>query len=427
MRIPAKDCLQAHRRKSMSRSKSAAADTDNSLDILYAGTLPPHNGGSAIVGYQLLAGLASLGHTVRAIAPITTETLEAGARLSRQHTQVSISRYVVPFFNSSPDKPVSSDYRNDETSAVVRAFETAISARCPNLLIIGRESFAWLLPDLARGKNIPSMLLVHGTGLFGITQTSSSGDRNHWAEQFGKVDLVVAVARHLEEPLRNLGLPRVVSIANPVDLAKFFPAPKDSRLMERLGLRADSFVIVHVSNMKRLKRTSDLVASACEVIRRESRTIYLVVGDGDCRMEMEADCGRLGIADHFRFIGWVDHEEVADYINLADAVVMPSESEAMALVYLETLACGRLLIASDIPAAREVIGDGESGLLFRKGDSADLTRKILLAAGDPALRDRIGAAARERVKQFDLDHFVAAYDRVIRQLVLRPAPQPFPD
>ena len=184
--------------------------------------------------------------------------------------------------------------------------------------------------------------------------------------------------------------------------------------MERLGLRADRFIIAHISNLKGIKRTSYIVASACEVVRREPRSTYIVVGDGNCREHMEAECRRLGIIDHFRFVGWVDHEDVADYINLADAVVMPSETEAMALVYLETQACGRLLIASDIPAAREVLRDGENGLLFRKGDSADLTRKILLAANDPALRDRIGAVARERVKQYDLNHFVAAYDRVIR-------------
>jgi glycosyltransferase involved in cell wall biosynthesis len=101
---------------------------------------------------------------------------------------------------------------------------------------------------------------------------------------------------------------------------------------------------------------------------------------------------------------------------------MPSESEAMALVYLETHACGRLLIASDIPAAREVLHDGENGLLFRMGDTADLSRKILLAANDPALRERIGAAARKRVEAHDLNHFVSAYDRVIRGIVRKHRP-----
>jgi len=398
----------------MDKFNLAVTDTGNYLDILYAGTLPPHNGGTAIVGYQLLAGLARLGYSIRAIAPITPEALAAGDKFARRHPQISISRYAVPFFNSSPDQPVSWDYQNGETSAIVRAFEAETSERRPDLLIIGRESFAWHLPDLARIKNIPSMLLVQGSGLFGMKQLFSSADRDRWAEQFGKVDLIVAVAMHLEGPMRELGLPRPVTISNPVDLSKFFPAPKNAGLMVRLRLQADRFIIVHISNLKEIKRTSDIVASAREVVSCEPRATYIVVGDGNCREQMEAECRRLGIIDHFRFVGWVDHEEVADYINLADAVVMPSETEAMALVYLETQACGRLLIASNIPAAREVVRDGETGLLFRMGDTADLTSKILLAANDPELRDRIGAVARERVKEYDLNHFVAAYDRVIR-------------
>jgi glycosyltransferase involved in cell wall biosynthesis len=58
---------------------------------------------------------------------------------------------------------------------------------------------------------------------------------------------------------------------------------------------------------------------------------------------------------------------VPDYINLADVVVMPSEREGQSLVYLEAQACGKLIVASDIPAAREVITDGETGLLFERG------------------------------------------------------------
>ncbi len=381
------------------------------------GTLPPHKGGSAIVGYQLLVGLARLGHSIRAVALITAETLAAGDKFSGCHREISIGRFLVPFFNLSPDHPMSPEYQSAETSAVVGAFGKAILERRADLLIIGRETFAWQLPELAKSKNIPSMLLVHGTGLFGMAHLFSSADRERLAEQFEKVDLIVAVARHLEGPMRELGLPRATTIANPVDLSRFFPAAKDRGLMMRLGLDADSFIIAHVSNMKGLKRTSDIVASAREVVRREPRATYIIVGDGPCREQMEAECRGLGLLDHFRFVGWVDHEKVADYINLADVVVMPSQSEAMALVYLETQACGQLLIASDIPAAREIVADGETGLLFKMGDIADLTRKILLAAGDPALRARVGGIARARVKEYDLERFVTAYDRAARNIV----------
>jgi len=387
------------------------------LDILYVGTLPPHNGGTAIVGYQLLVGLANLGHRVRAIAPITCETLDAGQSFSRRYPELRISRYSLPFFDVSPNHPKSSDYKTAEAAAVVQGFEAAVSEQRPDLLIIGRETHAWHLPKLAVNKVIPSMLIVHGAGLFGMIHSFSFADRAYLSEQFRKVDLIVTVARHLEGSLRELGLPHPVTIPNPVDPAKFYPKPRDAGLMTQLRLCSDHLIIAHVSNMKALKRSSDIVASAREVINVEPRVIYLMVGEGPCRAQLENECRRLGIIDHFRFTGWVEHEKVADYMNLADAVVMPSETEAMALVYLETMACGRLLIASDIPAAREAVRDGQTGLLFPKGDVAELTRKTLLAANDPMLRDRIGSAAREWVKQHDVGQVVAAYEEAIRRLV----------
>jgi glycosyltransferase involved in cell wall biosynthesis len=78
-----------------------------------------------------------------------------------------------------------------------------------------------------------------------------------------------------------------------------------------------------------------------------------------------------------------------------------------------------VLIASDIAGAREVIRAGETGLLFRKGDVDDLTSKLVLAAGDANLRERIGRAAREAVRKHDVETFVTNYDRMIRRLVMR--------
>lgn len=122
------------------------------------------------------------------------------------------------------------------------------------------------------------------------------------------------------------------------------------------------------------------------------------------------------LAGHFRFVGWIDHDLVPSYVNLADMVVMPSESEALAMVYLETQACERVLIASDIAAAREVIDDGETGILFSKGDVADLTAKVLSVAGNPALRIAIGKKALQSAMNYDLERCVTAYEELIRKL-----------
>jgi len=96
---------------------------------------------------------------------------------------------------------------------------------------------------------------------------------------------------------------------------------------------------------------------------------------------------------------------------------MPSESEGLARAYLETQACARLLLASDIPPAREVIENGETGLLFRMGDIGDLTAKTLLAANDPKLCAEIGHKAREQIKTHDLKSAVAEYLTTIEEVI----------
>jgi glycosyltransferase involved in cell wall biosynthesis len=370
-----------------------------------------------MVGYQLLVGLARAGHRVRAIAPITPAAFDAGDNFARDNPGVTVSRFLVPFFNSSPDQALPSNYLDAEDAAVRDAFRSAVAANRPDIVIIGRESFAQSLPELALAHEIPSMLLVQGGGLAGMLHNFAPAQRDHLIDQFKKVDRVVSVARHLMAGLRALGLTKVTFIANQVDLRKFSPAPKSRLLLTGLGLRDDQFIVVHISNLKRLKRVSDLVLSAREMVRRVPHVRYVIVGDGICRSQLETKCRAAGLSDYFRFVGWVEHDSVPEYINLADVVLMPSETEAAALVYLETQACARLLIASDIPGAREIVRDNETALLFAMGDIDDLAANLLLAAADPGLRERIGRAARESVKRYNLERFVAEYQRVIRETV----------
>lgn len=386
------------------------------MNILYVGTLPPHPGGTAIVAYQLLDRLARRGHHIDAIAPATPETTAASDRFAAAHPEIHVTRFSIPYFESSPDLPAADQYRRTEGEAIRTAWHRTLAETRPAVVIVGRETFAWHVPDLARSVGLPAMLIVHGATFFGIVNNFSAAERGHFLEHFRKIDRIVAVAQHLAQRLRSLGFDDVVTIPNAVDLAKFSPRPKDPALLGRLSIAAGQPIVAHVSNLKAIKRPLDIVDAAREVLRRRPDTVYVVVGDGPCRKMMEQACAKDSLSGHFRFVGWVEHDLVPDYINLADMVVMPSESEAFALVYLETQACERVLIASDIVAARQVIDDGESGILFRKGDVADLTAKILSVAGNRALRSAIGKTARQSAMNYDLDRLATAYETVIREL-----------
>jgi glycosyltransferase involved in cell wall biosynthesis len=100
--------------------------------------------------------------------------------------------------------------------------------------------------------------------------------------------------------------------------------------------------------------------------------------------------------------GSISRAKMPDFWNSVDIAVVPSLSEAFGLVALEALGCGVPVIASAIGGLKEVIVDGDCGLLVPPGDTAALVRALRLLLTDESLRLRLGAAARARAQQFSL-------------------------
>ncbi len=390
------------------------------LNILYVGRLPPHPGGSAISCSQLLIGFAALGHMVRALAPITVEALRPVDSWTACPPEIRVMRFLVPYFQISTYLPPPDEYRQWEGEQIRKILPSLITDERPDIVITGQEAFAWHVPTVAKAHSLPCILMVRGGATQGILDgTYPKALARQLLAEYRKANLTITPAKYLAEGLRQSGLANIKVIPNAVDLRQFSPTPKDPALLQELAIRDDEIVVVHVSNLKPLKRPLDILHLAEKVVPQHPRLVFVIVGDGPCRGRLEETCRRTQIWKKFRFAGWVDYHQIPAYINLADIVAMPSETEAQARVYLETQACARLLLASDIPAAREVIVDGETGLLFRKADIDDLTAKILLAAGNPEIRAAIGHKARERVQSHSLDAAVAAYlasfEEVVRQ------------
>jgi glycosyltransferase involved in cell wall biosynthesis len=385
------------------------------LDLLFIGGLPPFAAGSAISTLQLLEGFAARGHRVRAVAPITPETATAGAGVDAG-SAVAISWYPVPDFDWTPNIPAPDSYRQLERAGIERAVGTLLAARRPDVLIVGHEAWAWYGPAIAQRQGLPCLQLIRGNPGRGLVEGSyPAGPGAELLTELRKVDLIVTVARYLADGFRRLGFANASHIWNAVDLAAFAPRPPDPALRRELAIGPDEIVVSYVATAKAIKRPHDLIDSAALALRQAPRLVYLMVGDGPLRAELEAACRQKGLWDRFRFVGWVDYARVPDYLNLSDLVVLPSEAEGLARVYVETQACGRVLLASDIPAAREVIEPGVSGLLFARGDCQALAAQTLRVAADPDLRQAIGRAARQRAETYHgLAGAVSAYECLLR-------------
>ena len=390
------------------------------MRVLYVGTLPPYPGGAAISCAEILAGLAKRGHSVRALTPITADTAREGRAFDAAQPGLAITRFPVPHFTSGQLTLEPEGYRAVVADHLGRLLPLAIAESRPDVVFVGRETFVWTAPAIAHAHGIPVVQRLAGT----LTRALLEGayPETLAAELFVKLDRIEALvtpAHHLAEGVAGLGLTRVSVIPTAVDVTHFRPAPRDEGLARRLSIETDAVVVAHVSTLKSVKRAHDVIGSAAVTLARDRRLVYLVVGDGETRLALEETTRGLGLADRVRFTGWRPYEEVPGYLALADMVVMPSESEGLARVYLETQACGRVLIASDIPAARQVIQDGQTGLLYSRGDVAALSAVTLRVAQDPQMRANLGRRAREQAEGYSLGRLLDAYESLLGKVAQR--------
>jgi glycosyltransferase involved in cell wall biosynthesis len=196
------------------------------------------------------------------------------------------------------------------------------------------------------------------------------------------VDQYIAVSeanrRYLIE---DKGLParKIVVIHNGCDLRRFRPhgrGPPPQRLEPQKGHR--------------------VLFDALPAIRRQFPGVRVVcVGDGALRVELERQVAALGVTDAVRFVG--QQPNVADWLALADATVLPSFYEGLPLAAIESLAAGRPMVATAVDGTPEVIVDGVTGLTVPPGNADELAQAICRLLADPWLSEKLAVAGRDRV------------------------------
>ena len=389
------------------------------MRVLWIGPVPPHPGGSAISLGEIASEVAKAGNQIRAIAPITKETEEAGDRFAAFHPELEIERYLIPEYDVAPYRQNRSDLVQAEGSALRALFPAAVRSFRPELVVAGRESVSRSIISLARAHGLPCVQLVRGSPTGEVLRGDYPRSKSaRLLRAFGEADQIVTVAKFQEKGLRNLGLTRVTTIPNAIDTSRFRPRPANGKLFKELRIRKDQIVVLVPANLHPRKRPFDVVESASRALAQNPRLVYVMIGSGHLRGPVQARCRELNILDSFRFPGWIDYARMPEMMNLADVVAMASESEGMARAYLEAMACERLLLASDIPSTKELIRDRHNGLLFRVGDTGHLAALTLQATADREMRRRLGHEARRSLSDRSLAEAGRQYVRILSSVAL---------
>lgn len=382
--------------------------------ILYVGTLPPHRGGSGVWAGTLLPRLAARGFAIQAIAPLDPADRAVAERSLALHPAIQVTR--VEARGTDPLDRAVDGFRPRQAGMIERALRYGRS----DILLTGKEPFALGAAGPVRTHGKPWVAMVHRD--LGHDAAHAKGQRalEELLADLRHADLVITVAERAAASLVGLGLRSVAMIPNGVDTVRFCPAAKPIDLGADLGLGDGDLIVGHFSNLRPIKRPMDIVDAAAIATRSQPSLRFLMVGDGVGRDALEQACRDRGIEGFFRFTGWIDHDRVADYVRLTDLVAMPSESEARSFAWLETMACGRVLLASDIPAAREIVDHGRTGFLHGVGDVEALAALMVQLAADPERRHKVGRAAREEVAlRHGLEAAAARYAELLGDLCRR--------
>lgn len=253
------------------------------------------------------------------------------------------------------------------------------------------QGLSMLLCKALPAPRFPSWLCTsHGSDLLGLRGTL-----------FGKLkerilksaNVITVVSQAMQEQALRLGaLPdRLFIMPMGIDTTRFHPpAPSTEKKTSEL---------LFVGRLVSSKAVDSLIQAMPIILTQYPQTTLTIVGEGPERTNLETLTKSLKIESNVLFTGAIANTDLPPLYRRATLFITPSYSEGFGLTLAEAMACGCAVIASDLPAIRELVVHDKTGLLVAPGDSEDIARKALTLLSNPACRAALERAGRDAVCQ----------------------------
>ncbi len=215
-----------------------------------------------------------------------------------------------------------------------------------------------------------------------------------------------AVASYYE---RSYGIARdrFTVLPNGIDLAAY-DAADGSHIRAELGLDRRELLIVCVANLARNKGHRFLLNAFDRIANEWPQVRLVLVGEGAEQGALEAQRAMLAAKARIHLLG--RRTDVPAILKAGAVFALPTEFEGMSNAIQEAMAARLPIITTDIPENRALVAHDRSGLLVPVGDAAALAAALVPLLDDAAMRERLGAAARETVEaRFSMDAVLAQW------------------
>lgn len=368
------------------------------FDVVHLTTFLQGGAGRAIV--DLAIGQRAAG---RGVAVVTSRTGVPGADNYPEYlARLEAARVPVV----SADSAFSRDLV--QNLAMVRAIRAALPIDRVRVVHAHAATPALIGLILAgtAGRLLPVVQTMHG---WGVNKTAEQAARDLAIMREVARVVVTSEASGADLVARGLPIERVVTIPCGIDRdPPPGPLPATAEFVAR-ARRQGAAVIACVGSVTESKNQRLLIDALPDMAARRP-AVALFVGEGPLIPELEAQARSLGVGNAVSFAGYQPHASrvLAD----ADVLVLPSRAEGQGLAVLEAFRARVPVVASDIPALRELVRDGETGYLCACDDRASLADAVGRALDQsPDRRERIVAQAHQAfLNRYTLDSMLAAHD-----------------
>jgi len=263
-------------------------------------------------------------------------------------------------------------------------------------------------------KHHPFLISVWGSDVYDFPKKSIF-HRALLKRNLSKADYIFSTSHDMAGVTQNYTTKEIQVIPFGVDTNSFKP-------IDRLS-KGNKITIGVVKTLEPKYGISYLIKAFSKVRQKhpERAMELLIVGGGSLIETLQKQVQKLGIGSSVQFTGKVAHSEIPNYFNQMDIVVIPSilDGESFGVAAVEASACAKPVIASNTGGLKEVIQDGENGLLSEPQNADDIARKIDFLIENPDERRKMGNRGRENViKKYDwskcLEIQLDAYESILK-------------
>ena len=243
---------------------------------------------------------------------------------------------------------------------------------------------------------------------------------------FPDANLLVGITQSVIDEYLQLGvsMERIKHVPNGVEVDRFKKIINRKTVLEKYGIGNDEFVFLTVGR-NHIKKNFKLIIDALKILKSNTPIKCKVLFVGNSVKELHhyaSDCSVIDFVifsepefniDYDKF--QLPADELIDTYLSADAFICPSYIETFGIVIVEAMAAGLPVITTNAAGCRDLVRNGDDGIMVDKKDPAELATAMIKLINDQELRNEYKMKSKKRAEDFDWDHVVDMYSSIYRE------------